>query len=282
MKVTFRTDPELSLYHALRVTAAGQVSIDNKLESLLTPSVVAMNERLELVELDVAKFWEALFLSSCGDEPQRCEQSLLQAGCSELGIDSLMPALLGRLADARQAMRERFPKLKEQLPLRAGPLRELWESCGRGLLKSIGRQTLDKLIPPRTTLHLLQPIRGGDGGLLEEADSCWMEAVLTHPDPAIPETLRLAWLITCRGWAKEENQEARALGHATALALIPYVLRSGEELGLCSSSERTIAAAAQLWRLETDADVLVRWWEEMQQNQLPLPVAIRALDKMLN
>jgi len=199
-----------------------------------------------------------------------------------LGIDSMMPAMLGRLADARQALRERFPKLKEQLPLRAGPLRELWDACGRGLLKSIGRQTLDTLIPQRTTLHLLQPIRGGDGGLLEDLGSCWMEAVLTHPNPAIPETLRLAWLITCRGWAKEDSQEAKVLAHATALALIPYVLRSGEELGLCNSSERTIAAAAQLWHLEADAEVLVRWWEQMQQNQLPLPVAIRALDKMLS
>lgn len=328
MKLVFKTAPELSFFQAMRVVATQTRVVDPKLEATLREAAQVINERLELAEVEVSPFWETLLGCPSQSDGDRVEQSLLAAGCPELGIDSLAPGILGRLADARLAMRETFPKLADQLPLRARPLRELWEAGGPGILREMGRLTTAKLVPTRATLQLVQPARGGDGGLLADGDAVWMEAVLTNPDPAIPETLRLAWLIARLGWRKMQQaargqqvaegergqidrgqidrgqmERGQAGGEAVgtggavrsagepelaaAMALIPYAIKAGGELGLVAAGDaqaeaRTIELAAGLWVPSGDADAVLKWWEQMQQQSLPLPVAIRALDKMLH
>lgn len=313
MKLAFKTAPELSFFQAMRVVATQTRVVDPKLEAALREAVQVINERLELAEVEVSPFWETLLSCQSQADADRVEQALLAAGCPELGIDSLAPGILGRLADARLAMRETFPKLADQLPLRARPLRELWEAGGPGILREMGRLTTAKLVPARATLQLVQPARGGDGGVLADGDAVWMEAVLTNPDPAIPETLRLAWLIARLGWRKmqqaargqqasdsERGQAGRdavvtdvgvkSTGEpelAAAMALIPFTIRAGAELGLVAAADPnaeacTIESAVGLWVPTGDADVVLKWWEQMQQQSLPLPVAIRALDKMLH
>jgi hypothetical protein len=284
MKVVFKSDAELSVLHALAVVALSQPCIDGKLETLLSPAAAVVNDRLELAELDVSVFWQSLVRGAGSSDTARVEVALLQAGCSELGVESLMPAILGRLGDARMAMRERFPKLKEQLPLRSGPLRDLWDATGPGLLREIGRRTIEKLVPARTHVLLVQPVRGGDGDLLDGKDSVWMEAMLTHPEPAIPETLRVAWLVARKGFDHESANrwvESDRLPRAAAMALLPIVLAAGEELGLCRESDESIRLTAKIWHVGRDVEALLRWWSQMRQGELPLPVAIRALDKML-
>ncbi len=284
MKVVFKTDAELSALHALAVVARSQSCIDAKLESLLTPAASVVNERLELAELDVSVFWQSLLRVVGNNDAAKVEAALLRAGCSELGLESLMPAILGRLGDARMAVRERFPKLKEQLPLRSGPLRDLWDATGPGLLREIGRRTIEKLVPAKTNLLLVQPVRGGDGDLQDGKDCVWMEAMLTHPEPSIPETLRVAWLVARKGMDHESANrwvEADRLPRAAALALLPIVLSAGEELGICRESDEAIRLTARIWHVGHDVDALLRWWSQMRQGELPLPVAIRALDKML-
>lgn len=291
MKVLWKTDPELSALHAAAVVAAGGAVVDAKFEAALGGPVAAINERLEMSETQVAEFWRHLLTSSGAEDAARVETALLAAGCPELVMDSVATAVVGRLADARLALGEQFPKLRDQLPLRARPLRELWEAHGPGLLRELGRRTSEKIIPPRTMIHLVQPVRGGDGGLLNGSGQAsgaavWIEAMLTHPDPAIPETLRLAWLIARSGMTRGAANrwvEPHRLPRAAALALLPITLAGGESLGICDSSDTRIAAAAELWHVgrEHEAESLIRWWDQMRQGELPLPVAIKALDKML-
>lgn len=284
MRVLWKTDPELSALHAAAVVASGAAVVDAKFESALSGPVASINERLEMSETLVAEFWRQLLAASVADDGAGVETALLSAGCPELVMDAVATAVLGRLADARLALAEQFPKLRDQLPLRARPLRELWEATGPGLLRELGRRTSEKIIPARTTIHLVQPVRGGDGGLLGGGEGVWIEAVLTHPNPALPETLRLAWLIARSGMTRGAANrwvETNRLPRAAALALLPITLSAGEELGLCDSSDAKIAAAAELWHVGRETDCLIRWWSQMRQGELPLPVAIKALDKML-
>jgi hypothetical protein len=295
MKVIFKTDPELSVLHAAAVVGLGQAVVDDKVRAALAGAVENINDRIDMAELDPEIFWKTLVASGADDETVGVEMALARAGCSELVIDTISPAIVGRLADIRMAMRGRFPKLAEQLPLRAGPLKELWEATGPGLLRDIGRQTIKQLIPAKTTLLLVQPVRGGDGGLIEQSDRVWTEAMLTHPEPSIPETLRIAWLVARRGVEGVESNrwvEQERLPEVVSLALIPYVLNSGESLGLCDASDAKIAAAAELWHVATwgrigktgqldRTEPLLKWWSQMRSGELPLPVALKALDKML-
>lgn len=284
MKIVFKTDPELSFFHAAAVIALVGESIDPKTAKSLSAACSVINERLELAEVDIVGFWRGLVSQLTTDDAQRVETALLAADCPELGTDSLAPVILGRLADARLSYREAFPKLADQLPLRARPLKELWEAVGPGLLRLIGKKTVEAMIPARTTLHWVQPVRGGDGGLIDKTDAIWIEAMLTHPDSTIPETLRIAWLVARKGLDRMQGArdvEAERLPRAAALALLPTVLAAGEELDLCRLTATTIERAAALWHVDRDCDTLLRWWGQMEHTPLPLPVAIKALDKML-
>lgn len=290
MRLTFKTEPDLSVLHAAAVVGLGIPAIDEKLTSAMQGPVGRINDRIELSELDSTSFWLSLVKCSLADDAKRVEHSLLRAGCSELTVDSIAPAVIGQLTDARLAFRNRYPKLAEQLPLRSGPLRELWDAAGPGLLREVGRRTISSIIPTKATLLLLQPVRGGDGGLVDRNDMVWIEAVLTHPEPSIPETLRLVWLLARKGVDRIESNrwvQPERLPQVVALALIPFVLGAGEELGLCRADESEIRRAVELWHAadicqsENSTESLVRWWAQMREGELPLPVALKALDKML-
>jgi hypothetical protein len=285
MKLAFKTDPELSFYQAARIVATESSSVDPKMDQAVGEAVRVINQRLELAEIDPGRFWDGLLSLHPREEAARVEAALLEAGCAELGIDSLAPALRGRLADARLAFRERFPKLAEQLPLRAGPLRGLWEATGPGLLRQIGRSTIAQLVPRRAQLLLVQPARGGDGDLLAEGGGVWMEAVLSNPHPAIPETLRIAWLIARLGWRATQQGSsgappAESADRLAGLALVPITLEAAAELEVAACDDESIETAAGLWMPRCDREILLTWWHQMQQQRLPLPVAIRALEKM--
>ena len=291
MRLTFKTEPDLSVLHAAAVVGLGLPTIDEKLTSALTGPVGRINARLELSELDSISFWLWLVRCSLADDAKRVEYALMRAGCSELAVDSIAPAVVGQLTDARLAFRGRYPKLVEQLPLRSGPLRELWDAAGPGLLREVGRRTVSTIIPSKATLLLLQPVRGGDGGLIDRDETVWIEAVLTHPEPSIPETLRLVWLLARKGVDRIESNrwvQPERLPQVFALALIPFVLGAGRELGLCRAGESEIVRAVELWHASeicqsgTSTESLVRWWAQMREGELPLPVALKALDKMLD
>lgn len=284
MKVILKTDPELSFLHAMAVIAQGAPCIDSRIERGLRGGAAVITERLELAELEPHQFWHWIVAGGDSKEGPRVDRALLAAGCSELGIDSLAPAILGRLADARLAYREIFPKLADQLPLRARPLWELWEAVGPGLLRQIARRTIEAWIPPKTTLHVIQPARGGDGGLIEGRDEVWIEGVLTHPNPRVAETLRIAWLLARKGYTRSQASrpsDNEDLSAAATLALIPIVLAAGEELGICETDDRTLGVACETWHVAEHEGALRRWWHQMQQSSLPLPIAIKALQRML-
>jgi hypothetical protein len=284
MKVVFKTDPDLSAIHAAAVLGSGLPTIDDKLATALGRPVRQINDRLELADLDAPQFWRTMVACKAGTDGERVGNALLDAGCSELAVDSISPAILGRLTDIRVAVKDRFPKLADQLPLRAGPLRGLWEANGPGLMRQIGAQTVATMIPSRIHLMLVQPIRGGDGGLLWDTDRVWIEAVLSHPDASLPETLRIAWLVARKGAESLESNRwvsKERLPIVIAHALVPMVLTAGQALDICQCDDHHIDAAVRLWHLADGCDPLIRWWSQLRESKIPLPVALKALDKML-
>jgi hypothetical protein len=279
----------LSVLRAAASVALREPVVTPALESRLTPAVAAINHRLALDELDLAVFWEELLRSGLdpGDDRGRCEPALLAAGCSPLASETMASAVSRWLTEIRLAHHEAFPKLAEQLPLRGRPLREHWEERGAGLLRQVGQRTHNQLLPSRASVCLIQPVRGGDGGLDANRDTVWMEAILTNVDPALPETLRLGWLLARLGMARENANrliDAEHLPRVAAVGLVPVVLAAGQELDLVPPGPLPIAAALQTWRVEGGealTALLENWWEQLSTGSTPFPVAIKALDRML-
>ncbi|MFK8113407.1 MAG: hypothetical protein AB8B91_14480 [Rubripirellula sp.] len=281
--------PNLSAAHATYVIATGAPCTDEKTVQLLVGSVTDINNRLVTASIEMGTFWNEYFsgvLADC-EMSVACSQALLAAGCSEMQVEQTTLSITRRLRDAEQAFQKKFPKLNDQLDLRARPLRDRWGTVGPGLLREVERQIWDSSPPKNWWVSgvktlMVQPIRGGDGGFSLDHSTLWMEAMLTDADPAVPEVLRIIWLLTrmaidqhTSGKADEQN-----LGLPWSLASVPIVLTAGVELELIRG-ELPIRRAMELWQFGDAAlsNVLQRWWNAHVADPTPLPVALKLLQK---
>jgi len=293
-KVNIRwvADVELSAAQAAYVVATGARCADSKTEQLLVGPVSEINNRLLSSSMDVGAFWQRYFAELLGDAEvsQACTIALMSSGCSELQVEQTAKAVSNRLSDARAAFLRRFPKLADQLELRARPLRERWEFIGPGLLREVERQIWENSPPDdwsasRITALLVQPIRGGDGGYDAAGRKFWIEAMLTDVDPAVPEVLRVGWLITRMAIESHTRERSgdQSLATPWSLASVPLVLTAAANLELIGADDLPIERALELWQFRDTkfAPTLGQWWLQFKQTPTPLPVALKVLGQSL-
>ncbi|WP_145100903.1 hypothetical protein [Rosistilla carotiformis] len=289
IKITWKTTPEISPLYAAAAVASGMPVADPQLAGLIGASVQSISDRLAVADLDVDRFWNGLI--AAGDRPRdhraRVEAALLQAGCGELAADSIAPTISGQLADLKIAYAEAFPKLSEQLPLRARVLQEQWEARGPGLIAVIGKLTHRDLMPKKGTVAFVQPALGGGGDASPETGLVWIEAVLANPFPDIPEVVRLGWLLARLGLGRKAASklvDAKHLPDLAALALLPIVLEAARDVELLGDVE--LSRLMDAWntrRINSNctADSLNQWWSQMREGTTPFPVGLKALDRIL-
>ena len=140
----------------------------------------------------------------------------------------------------------------QTLVLRLRPLREQWEARGPGLLATTRKRLSWLEYPPQLTILLVAPQQGG--GRVCSADTVEFEAVLANPLAQLPETVRLAWLITQlaveNAWSQPVPNAvdlAQSQRVRRAVALVPYLIAAAEHVELASYSLDTIRLALQHW-----------------------------------
>lgn len=207
--------------------------------------------------------------------------------------DSEVTLLAGLIGDCERAYFAAFPKLMDELALRGGPLRELWEAHGPGLLAAVGRATDPHLIVEAATVALVQPFAGGGGRSYPANNLVVIEAVLANPIPDLPETVRLAWLLSTLNADLPEYAEALEPGTPPAqiaatvgLAVLPAVLDAAASLDLVHPSEELLLRAVDAWQTPAAgnpklAQLLGQWWMFAKQARAPWKVALAAMQKML-
>jgi hypothetical protein len=209
--------------------------------------------------------------------------------------DRLTPLVVGPLGACEREYVAANPGILDELRLRTGPLRELWEARGPGLLAGVGRRTDKSLIVEFATVALVPPLTGvGGGSAFAATNVVEFEAVLANPIDALPETVRLAWLTSQLAADQIEFLTPLASGSAqdvVAAAMLPAVLEAAADLELVGADDATLldtAAAAWDVALLTEpgrVDVLRTWWRLVRGNSqltsLPWNGRLLALDRML-
>lgn len=284
--------PELSAAHAAYVVATRTPCNDKKIEQLLVQPVTEVNNRLFASAVDVSQFWQHYLLQIMSDVSMEkaCGFALLSAGENEMQVDQTTKAIVNRLGDARLAFLHRYPKLSEQLELRARPLKERWETFGPGLLNQVGKQIWrdnppDEWWMKHVTAAMVQPMRGGDGGCDAASSRLWLEAVLTDVEPGVPEVLRVAWLVTSMAidsYARETSNDL-SLMLPWSLVSVPLVLNAGRELELVRGEQLPVSEAMQLWHFGDAeiAETVSQWWTNQTDSTAPMPARLKQLDEML-
>ncbi len=292
VKIRWQADPQLSGLQAAYIVATGAACADHKTEVALLQPITEINSRLVSASLDIGKFWQQLLAEYVFDSSQSkaCEIALTIAGCSELQLEQTARVVENRLSECRIAFQKRFPKLEQQLDLRGRPIRDQWETFGPGLLSQIAKMIWIESPPAdwwpaRVDGLLVQPMRGGDGGFDGEASKFWIEALLTDADPAVPEVLRVAWLLTQLAVQTHTRERSSEIAESLPweIASVPLVLRAGRELEIIKTDTLPIATAMQLWNLGSDREVKIvqQWWRERQSSSAAMPVDLKRLQGML-
>jgi hypothetical protein len=229
--------------------------------------------------------WHRVLEQACSSPPEELRKTNTEADWE----------LFKRLEASYRTM---YPKIDEQLLLRARPIQESWTGFGRGLMAHVKRLTEQDWIVRDATCILVQPIRAGDGIAFPDSQCFLLEAMLTNASPDLPEVLRVAWLASQMGAVKLVDlgeltpaEQSRSL----SVAMMMCTLAAGEVMELCRCDEATAMKAFQLWdialgepasvmqetRMRDAAKTAINWWETYLQTRPTIGVSVVALHKML-
>ena len=158
-----------------------------------------------------------------------------------------------------------------------------------GLLSAVGEITEGELITTQGCVDLVHPVLGGGGAAYPDFNTVLLEAVLTNPVPALPEVVRLGWLVSQlnlelpRYQGELQRDRAFELG---SWAMLPATLAAAQDLDLAKLDEPTMRLAIKAWRIaapRSSAFVhdLMSWWKTYQADRPPWNVAITALDMLI-
>jgi hypothetical protein len=197
--------------------------------------------------------------------------------------------IAGALTDLRSTLLRAQPQLADELAVRAGPLREQWEARGPGMLRGVAGITESAVIPLAAEIVLVSPYAGGGGIAHPAQNRVTFEAMLFHPLPSLPETVRLAWLLTQLNGELPRFQElirSGRLERTFAAAMVAPTLAAAQEVELGACDEPALAFALEAWGLapilpDHASTILWNWWTAWLEQSASWPVAVAALDQML-
>ncbi len=279
-----------SALHAALAIAREQTLVDAELAAVLTQPTNELRQEMASAGLPVARYWRMLCsLATTFDNNRQLAKMALYRTLGHASAQELSERLGGRISDLEAALLRYKPDIVDELSLRGRPLREQWEARGPGMLHEIFTATDARLEVDVADVVLVLPALGGGGEAQLHNNSVRMEAVLTNPHPQLPETVRLAWMLSqlhldlpfiTEGIAPER------LPMLAALAMIPPALSAAQQVDLVKMNDDLVRFAIDAWRVPVpptiDAvDVVMRWWDAYELSRPPLEVAFRALDEMV-
>jgi hypothetical protein len=291
MEITWKASFSASCLHAAVCLADGLPIVDSEFAELVAEPANVLVTTLKECSLEPVSTLRVLASWASHYENNR---ELVQVALSKLrgpsGVNeqlvSLLAAAIGNLETRILAARH---ELVEELALRGRPLQEQWNARGPGLLKQIARLTEESFVAPAAEVVLVQPVVGGAGYADLKANRVLFEAVLTNPHAALPEALRLGWLLAQLNVDVPVYAEAVSSGmlpRIAALATLPVVLSAAETVEWATCDQPTIELALGCWHLPSEspqqtAEQLFRWWQAYDGGSTTWPVVWRALESLL-
>lgn len=292
MKLLWKPNFSASALHAIFAVAHHLPCVEARVPESLGEISRSMQAFVQaLPELARRRFWNELIglASELDGNRDLAERVLIRLVGQDANTKGLIAPLAGWITDVEATMQLLFPKMAEQLELRSRPLKEIWEGYGHGLLAHIGRLTDRSLLVEQAEVVMVHPILGGYGMAHLTQNRITMEAMLTNPLATLPEVIRLAWLLAqlqIDAPYLSENVSQHRLSEVAGLAMLPAVLAAGQVVELTKIDEATMSLAIEQWQIPVPPKidpvaVLMTWWETYLQTRPAWPVALTALDRML-
>jgi hypothetical protein len=285
--LNWRVSSSASALHAALSLVRAETLADPALASLLVGPAADLQAEIEERRLPTEPFWKNLLglSATIASNRELARLALVKTIGRGAIAEKAEPGITGAIDGIEAAFQQHLPKLAEELPLRIGPLREQWEARGPGFLWQMGLLTEEALLVEQAEVVVVHPALGGGGQAWLAGNQARIEGVLANPFPQLPEVVRLGWLLSQLNLdlpALSENVHADRLPRVAEVAMLPAALAAGREVELCHDSPNLLAEAIKNWRLAADPTIVTQWWETYREGHPPFPVALAALDKMLD
>ena len=287
-----------SSFHATAALLQDAPPADTTLAAALAPAAADLETTFTEAGIDLNVALRALVPLSVGSTSRHdlADVLLRRVRGHNPRHELLVTRLAAVLNDIEQAQQFCHPQLVDELEVRSGPMRMQWEATGPGLLKVIGDLTQPDLIVETADVVLVHPFLGGDGAAHLDFNSVRLEAVLMNPIEGLPETLRLAWLVSQLNLDLPLHSETIGrdrLPLVAAASMLPAVLAAAEHLGIAQCNLETLALAVKSWRLPTQTEptdstcdtiaaAIDQWWQACLQKRVRPAVSLAALNQLLS
>jgi len=279
-------------FHAADAIRRGCRPADPSLAAALDEPVGRLRQTVQSLALDEASFWYHLvpLSASIENNTQLVELVLRKMiGAGEQSASTVAP-LAGRVADVEAAVRRELPELIDRLTAQANAMAARWQASGPALLHVIGQRTDPRFVVPRADAIVVPEISGGDGVAHLPYNTVRIEAVATDPEPRLPETVRLAWLLAQLNVdlpVFSETIPRDRLPLVAALAMLPPALEAAVELRLLDDDPANVRMTLDTWHIANPgqvdlADVLTTWWASHLEMQPTWNVSLAALERMMD
>lgn len=289
-ELRWKTSLSATALHAALCRAQEIPAADATLAELLDPAADALTAEIAAAEWPRLQLLEQLTALASELDNNR---ELVTRAAARLHLPPRDPALVvriaGGIADLEAVLLRAQPNLAEELAVRCGPLREQWEARGPGMLREIARSTEEEVVPLAVEIVLVAPYAGGNGVAHARQNRVTFEGVLFHPLPALPEPVRLAWLLAQLNADLPRYADLLPAGRAPelfAVAMLAPTLAAAQEVELAMCDEASLASAFEAWgigtELPSDAPQRVwNWWNAWLDQSATWPVAVAALERLL-
>ena len=235
-----------SAFHAAEALAQGRELADAGLAEAIREPVRHLAAVIDASGIPAAAFWAHAGALAAGIHNNRELASLSLAKI--LGRSPKIEPLASPFAAVITALENAYnawaPNANDDLELRSGPLRQQWEARGPGMLAQVGRSTQLDVIVEQADVMLVHPALGGAGRAHLPYNSVRIEAVLADPHAALPETVRLAWLLSQLNHdlpMHQGNLPRERVAEVGGLACVPPILDAAESVELVRYDVSTIA-----------------------------------------
>ena len=283
------TDPTVSCLYAAGAALTKPFLIGSTVPESVEQAIAAVRTVLEESYIPAAAFWDHIVPLSAGRSPAEAVEVALikivgreQARMHQSRINAAIMSL-------RSSFALTFPGNTDEVASAITALRQRWDREGAGLLNRVVNWTEPGVLVGEATVVAVSPLRNGGGIAYLPYNLACIEVVSADPIAELPETVRLAWLLSVLNLdlpIYSENLKPERLRLISGLAMIPVVLTAAQELSLASSDDMTIALAVDKWFLPGECPAplvaaVVQWWDVYRTLRTPWAASLQALEKLL-
>jgi hypothetical protein len=284
----WRTSPLAGAFHAARVVLEAKPQVEPALADALAVPAQRLREALHEENVPAPRFWEHVvaMATECSGSQELATVVLTKTvGQAEAGLRA------HRFAHALHDLQVayfRLPGVKE------APLRDLealkirWNGCGQGLLTRIAERTEPGVLVENATVIGVYPAQGGGGSAYLPYNRVCIEVLPAGTEEALPEVVRLGWLISTLNLDVPCYADGIRRGRLTTvatLAMLPVALSAAADLRMLPGDAPTLGTALEQWlgppRREEWTEALGQWWQTYQTMRPSWANALKALDLLL-